>query len=276
MQKQRKVWIFLLLTAALALLVYLASGINQLHFLPGKVFDIHTNLKAIATLLSLMVLVMIVCYIILRPKRRQPTSISKKTSLLSIILQYGLLFFILFLINRRSFTRNIHPLIPPYIQTITKQTNTLPVHDFSGYTPDGTAYFLSFFFLLIFGLIIWQIYQRNKANISIHDEIAANAQQTLDEVSMKGNLGDTIFQCYLNMCRILKKHFGIERNTAMTTREFENKLIKLGFREEAVINLTRLFEDVRYGANTPTKIDEQRAVASLKAIITSSKSIKST
>jgi hypothetical protein len=47
---------------------------------------------------------MFVCFLILRPKIRRSTTFSKKPSLLSMIIQYGLLFFILFLINRRSIT----------------------------------------------------------------------------------------------------------------------------------------------------------------------------
>ena len=267
MHVQPKAIYLILFSCVMVVLVYLASGINQLQFQPGRVFDLHSNLRAVASLLILIILILILCLLILRPKSKQSNSIPKKTSLLSIIIQCGILFIIICLINRRSYIKNIQPLIPPNIGTITQPNNSFPAHDISEYPPNVVANSLVFFALILLGVIIWQSLHGIRTKRTIRDEIETSAQQTLDAVQGGGNLVNTIIQCYSNMCRILKQHFEIERNSATTTREFENRLIGLGFPEEAVINLTRLFEDVRYGANIPSKIDENRAINSLQAIV---------
>jgi hypothetical protein len=55
----------------------------------------------------------------------------------------------------------------------------------------------------------------------------------------------------------------------MTPREFEEQLIHLGFPEENLVELTRLFEKVRYGDLTATKDEEAAAIKALEMIINS-------
>ncbi|OGF54139.1 MAG: hypothetical protein A2Z21_07130 [Candidatus Fraserbacteria bacterium RBG_16_55_9] len=74
-------------------------------------------------------------------------------------------------------------------------------------------------------------------------------------------------RCYHEMSRILSEHRGIRRKRAMTPREFERHLEQVGLRSEHIRKLTRLFEEVRYGANKKSGEQEEReAVVCLEAI----------
>jgi Domain of unknown function (DUF4129) len=66
---------------------------------------------------------------------------------------------------------------------------------------------------------------------------------------------------------VLSEQRGIQRQTAMTPREFELYLGQIGLKIEHIRQLTRLFERVRYGAGPPGEREEQEAVACLTAIV---------
>jgi hypothetical protein len=53
----------------------------------------------------------------------------------------------------------------------------------------------------------------------------------------------------------------------MTPREFEARLATAGLREDHIQRLTRLFEAVRYGTQSPGKREEREAVDCLTAIV---------
>ena len=69
------------------------------------------------------------------------------------------------------------------------------------------------------------------------------------------------------MNRLLREQHGLERKKAMTPREFANHLSQIGLKDEHIWRLTRLFENVRYGANRPSQQEEREAVACLTAIV---------
>ena len=77
---------------------------------------------------------------------------------------------------------------------------------------------------------------------------------------------DTVMNCYLKMTQLMSDQRHIQREQAMTPREFENHLAQIGYSDDHIRNLTRLFESVRYGANIPTEREEREAVACLSAI----------
>jgi len=80
-------------------------------------------------------------------------------------------------------------------------------------------------------------------------------------------LTDVILQCYLQMSLALKQEQGIERETYMTTGEFERFLEAEGFPHDPIHQLTRLFEAVRYGHWQPGLTEKQNAIDCLEAII---------
>ena len=96
--------------------------------------------------------------------------------------------------------------------------------------------------------------------------LALEAQEAIREIQQGSDLKDTVMRCYLDMSRILSEERGIRRDEAMTPREFERRLRSTGLPSAPIERLTRLFETVRYGAQTPGSEEEQEAINCLTAI----------
>jgi hypothetical protein len=99
------------------------------------------------------------------------------------------------------------------------------------------------------------------------EDLAAEAQAALDSLQSGDSFQNVIIRCYVEMGRILSETRQIKREEAMTPREFEELLIRLGLPAAAVADLTRLFEAARYGQSEVSPAEQKRAVASLEAII---------
>ena len=100
------------------------------------------------------------------------------------------------------------------------------------------------------------------------DEFADKAQSALDEIeNAEVEISDVIIRYYAEMSEVLQEQSGIQRAKAMTSFEFEQELIKKGFPAKPVQQLTRLFEQVRYGHQQAGEIEKQIAVESLSEII---------
>ena len=99
------------------------------------------------------------------------------------------------------------------------------------------------------------------------EALAFEAQKAIDTIQAGGPLEDTIKRCYREMCRVLEKERHIERGSAMTPSEFEQVLAAKGFPQQAVHDLTRLFEEIRYGSKRAGAREEQIAIDSLSAIV---------
>ena len=105
---------------------------------------------------------------------------------------------------------------------------------------------------------------------------SGNPQTSLLEIEVENarqailtglDLRDVILQCYQRMSLALQQEQQIERETYMTTNEFEVLLEARGVPHEPIHQLTRLFEAVRYGRWQPNPSDEQKALQSLEAIL---------
>ena len=81
------------------------------------------------------------------------------------------------------------------------------------------------------------------------------------------SLGDVVTACYRNMGAALERDRGALRERGMTTREFEERLVLAGAPAACVFELTRLFEAVRYGSHAPDKAEEKRAIRCLEGIV---------
>jgi hypothetical protein len=100
------------------------------------------------------------------------------------------------------------------------------------------------------------------------DELAEKAQSALEDIEADHiNFEDIIIRCYADMSHVLQTQTGIQRDQAMTTFEFEQELIKRGFPTQPVQQLTRLFEQVRYGHQETGEPEKQSAVESLGEIV---------
>jgi hypothetical protein len=97
--------------------------------------------------------------------------------------------------------------------------------------------------------------------------ISEEASNTLEALEAGEDFEDVILACYAKMSRIISQDRGLMRESAMTPREFESSLAKLGFPNDPVHDLTHLFEQVRYGHIPPSVDGIQIAIESLNAII---------
>ena len=120
---------------------------------------------------------------------------------------------------------------------------------------------------LLLGLawFLWQ--HRPQGQAGPVERVVREAQHAVEQLRRGSDLKDTIMRCYHEMNLVLSEQRGIQRQTAMTPREFELYLGQIGLKDEHIRQLTRLFERVRYGATTPGKREEREAVACLTAIV---------
>lgn len=93
------------------------------------------------------------------------------------------------------------------------------------------------------------------------------AQDALEALRGGADLKDTVVHCYREMGQVLMKKRGITRTKDMTPREFENSLQHSFLPHESLYQLTRLFEEIRYGNKAPGEKESRNAVRCLTAII---------
>ncbi|KAA3643379.1 MAG: DUF4129 domain-containing protein [Chloroflexi bacterium] len=132
--------------------------------------------------------------------------------------------------------------------------------------PEWLVYAVSFFILLVLTGLGVYIYMRFFRTTPLQ-EIAQDAQEALDDLYAGADIGDTIKRCYVDMSRTLNATRGIQRHEAMTPRQFERRLGALGLPNQEVQQLTRLFEQVRYGNKQPDPQQETQAIDCLSAIV---------
>lgn len=97
--------------------------------------------------------------------------------------------------------------------------------------------------------------------------LAQEAGDAIEALQAGADFKDTVMRCYHQMGQVLNAQRGLEREQAMTPREFERYLREAGIPGEPVRRLTRLFEGVRYGDRPPDKDQEEQAIVCLTFII---------
>ena len=115
--------------------------------------------------------------------------------------------------------------------------------------------------------VVIRFFQRTPSSDLLIEELAQEAQNAIHALNTGEDLKVTVIRCYSEMTHIVKKQKGIERDTTMTVREFEDHLTGSGLPQEALKTLTRLFEQVRYGGSLAGKQEEQLAIYCLTEII---------
>jgi hypothetical protein len=114
--------------------------------------------------------------------------------------------------------------------------------------------------------IAWLVWSQSQQPPAQLTQLAEKAEWALSALEAGADLDDTIMRCYFEMGQILKRQRGIVRGEAMTPREFERGLRGSGLPQEAVDQLTGLFEQVRYGSGIPGEREERQAMTCLAAI----------
>lgn len=98
------------------------------------------------------------------------------------------------------------------------------------------------------------------------DALAVEVGAALQAIENGADFRDVIMNAYLGMLQIVREEHGIEREESVTPREFETLLAARGIAREPILQLTRLFEKVRYGNKAPATEDERAAIQCLTEI----------
>lgn len=119
---------------------------------------------------------------------------------------------------------------------------------------------------------VWSFWRRRSQQPTSLQSLAQEAGDAIEALQAGADFKDTVMRCYHQMGQVLLEQKGLEREQAMTPREFERYLNEAGIPGEPVRRLTRLFEGVRYGDKTPDRDQEDQAIACLTFIVEACKS----
>ena len=119
----------------------------------------------------------------------------------------------------------------------------------------------------------WLAWSRAQQQPTPLERLAETAQWALGALETGADLDDTVMRCYFEMGQVLKQQRGIVRQEAMTPREFQRALRGSGLPQEAVAQLTSLFERARYGSGIPGAEEERQAIACLGTIVEACRSM---
>lgn len=272
-----------LLSAALLLIFLLATAVSNLQLLPGEVFALPRPVNAPmfssgsveSELLVLIFRILLALSIIALPIYIIVSILSKngRRRLLMNLITIIVLFLML------NSVRTLSPSPQELEQDANMQADmpglgdiapARPLPEFTADPSDSTVLAVTVAIsLLVVGIAavaIWY-YLTHREKPSAMQALADEAQQAINAIHAGGNLEDAITRCYREMCNVLQKERNIERGTAMTPGEFEQVLAAKGFPQDAVHQLTSLFEDIRYGSKQAGPREEQIAIDSLSAIV---------
>lgn len=282
---QRKLWILGLLGIVIVALLVLSASLAQLDFSPGEPFAFGTGLAPrampdgmtgelspflktvlrVALTLLLALIPFSIIYLLFTPDGRR--------KLLQNLIILGIFVGLISLLRQQTGGEKRTDLLANFNMAPTEEAVApRPPVEFSGAAPDwlviAASIALAVILLAVIGGVVWAILRRRRPTQPslAFDQFAQQAQNAADTIEAGGDLWDTIIRCYAEMNRLVREARGIQRQQAVTPREFEEQLALAGLPAEQVRDLTRLFEDVRYGAKTLGPWEGRRAVASLTAV----------
>ncbi|MCL4831277.1 MAG: DUF4129 domain-containing protein [Caldilineaceae bacterium] len=270
------------LTVALAALLLLAAGMGGLRFEPGQDINLLALLLGDGRLPTVppspaisgrmdfqpwmrvafwLMLAFTLAYAIVSPQARKR---------LFMTLIFVLL--ILFIAERYRDRLQEQPLEVPAIEGIEAlpavAAQTIPEPPpFVTDPPVWLTWAVNVVVALAFFFLLWYLWQRLRPKPDPQSLLVEEAASALAELEAGGDLRDVVLRCYVQMSAVLKESHRVERRQAMTPREFEGHLAAAGLGDEHIHRLTRLFEGVRYGAQSSTGKTAQEASDCLQAIM---------
>lgn len=135
-----------------------------------------------------------------------------------------------------------------------------------------TTYLVSFGIVLLAAFFAWKVYgvwRELKASTSeqpIH-KLTRIARASLHDLSSGRDSTDVILNCYFRMSDVVAEKKHLHRSISVTPHEFATRLEQAGLPGDAVKQLTRLFEAVRYGGQRSNPVMVKEAVGCLTAIL---------
>ena len=274
--------VFLLTILAL---VVLSAGLSQVEFRDSKFLNSESiselrsllaELKVHQVLLFTVILIgaTIIFVWSLLSKKRSVESPRPKGKL-ALFIQITLWAIAILILRRQIIRRqfNLNPLNVSSGAQIAQITEGQTIPAVSSNVPEWLAFISSLIIILVIGFILWRIYQLRKRPKETIELLSREAQNVIETIQAGDDLRNVILRCYYQMARILHDRRGILRKQAMTPREFEQRLVELGFPREPVGQLTQLFEAVRYGSKELGDKAEFRAIACLEAIVSAAEGV---
>ncbi|HQE93304.1 MAG TPA: DUF4129 domain-containing protein [Anaerolineae bacterium] len=282
MAKRRKFWILIAASVAIVALLLLAASLTNLELLPGEPFPwgllftkpdtaplaaASGDASALLTLLRIvmgMMLLILVIYMVFTKEGRKRA--------LRIILQFALFMLLMsFVLEQQTNLMPTSQEIATGLSPLEEMPFAEPPEFIPGDMRDLTNTLSLVLAIVLTVVILGTLYilwrRRRQPKDDAILKLAREAQDALDAIQSGGNVKNAVIRCYVEMSRVISEKRNIQRGQTMTSHEFEEHLIKVGFPQTPIRQLTHLFEEARYGDRDPGPAEEQRAVACLSAIV---------
>lgn len=288
----RKLWIIISLGIAILAVLVLSSSLAGLEMPLGEPFSLGTGTSVrpppaafgaepsplamfIVRAMLLFILALLpfsVLYLLFTPDGRR--------KLLQNLVIFGVLLGLIYMLRRQFRTEGETDVLSQLSMAPADEIGEMAKPaEFSGAVPDWLVFVASFALAALIAtlviVLVWALVRRRrqaKPGIAL-EQLAQQAEEAADAIEAGGDLRDTVIRCYLEMNRVVREARGILRQQAMTPREFEEQLERAGLPREQVRDLTRLFEDVRYGSKALGEWEGRRAIACLSTIADACRSL---
>lgn len=103
---------------------------------------------------------------------------------------------------------------------------------------------------------------KGESKDAIRAAVGRAAGEAADRIEGNADVTNEVYRAWREMTRYLD----VKEPEASTPGEFADAAVETGMRPDDVYELTRLFEEVRYGGESPTEERERRAVEALRRI----------
>ena len=275
-------WRFLSMAIVLVALLVLASSLSSLKLEAGTLYDRETSeeltvlltqfgeYRGLLLACAAIIQILFLAFTLIQQTRYQQMMVARRYNIIAVLLQLILLVVAFLVIRRKMLENKNNPLNVGQLRlpeiTINGDMERLPID-----IPETLAFLVGFALLaVIVVLVMWFARKREMPSSALH-KIELKALGAITDIENGADLRNVILRCYYEMNQAVETQRGIKRAEGMTPREFENQLVSLGIPHEPVTQLTRLFEDVRYGGKIIGKETEDLARKCLSAIASATK-----
>jgi hypothetical protein len=274
----------LIILGALVLVIILAAGITDLELKAGRTFEISdavspVGLRAGTTesglwaiflrgliVLGLILVPLYIIYMLIDPRRRK--------RLLAEIMGYAMLFLMVYFLQNYLMNLPENQEVLPANGMMQPPAMDLPPTEKVQFKPQPTELAVSITGMIIGALVVgavvlawWFLMVRFRRDPEIIQQVANEAEETLESLLSGRDFRETILLCYRRMTEVVVKQRGIPREASVTPSEFQQTLIEKGLPQVAVRDLTHIFEDVRYGDLRADEEGRRRATLALRTVI---------
>jgi hypothetical protein len=281
-----KLWVILATVLSLLMLVFIAAGLDELRFEPGRppareeTAPVQLSMeKVVQEIVDIpiwkqlafwgMLLLMVLLFAsLLTPEMRK--------RLIRYFLRVafiGLAVFFLFKNYRELFT------VLNLGSAAVVEKGGPPAGEYvpESFTPPQVS--SSLLYIVSLGVILalvvtgylagrWWMRQRShQKEARSLENLAEIARTSLADISSGRRWEDAVIRCYMRMNDVVESRRGLHRQKELTPSEFAARLEASGLPGEAVRKLTHLFEAARYGARQSSRDESVDAVACLNSIL---------